>query len=67
MCTLCLCDMGPLRDEWLREPKATPKRAELIPAAPALLPLPQKITLPVQGAIPIFDATDRDRVEAVAA
>lgn len=24
MCTLCLSDMGELRDEWLREPQSAP-------------------------------------------
>ncbi len=29
MCTLCLSDMGELRDEWLREPKQ--ERAVVLP------------------------------------
>ncbi len=38
MCTLCLSDMGELRDDWLREPRqagpATPAKAPAAAAAP---------------------------------
>jgi hypothetical protein len=32
MCTLCLSDMGTLRDEWLREPRRLPE------SSPAMAP-----------------------------
>ena len=40
MCTLCLSDMGELRDEWLREPLPQPTAAALTraPEVPAAAP-----------------------------
>ena len=41
MCTLCLSDMGELRDDWLRAPKAKPLAVavvELASAKPVLAP-----------------------------
>ena len=36
MCTLCLSDMGELRDDWLREPKkAAPPIGGVVLAPPA--------------------------------
>ena len=43
MCTLCLSDMGELRDDWLREPKpraSTVVALEATAAKPVLRPIP---------------------------
>lgn len=51
MCTLCLCDMGELRDDWLREPKkAAPASAGVAAAPPSAAP--PALALPRQPAAP---------------
>lgn len=53
MCTLCLSDMGELRDEWLREPRPSPTATvtALEPEPPASAPRNQPTLLPDDEAV----------------
>jgi hypothetical protein len=56
MCTLCLSDMGELRDEWLREPRpllplvAIPRLADTATSAVANARSPAEFTAELEAA-----------------
>jgi hypothetical protein len=63
MCTLCLSDMGELRDEWLREPKKAPAPAGATDAA-AMPPSAQAVSLAAPRSSPSVRSAARDAVSA---